>query len=113
MSIDGQGSFRSLEEAALQVRAQRLDSVPSVYDLLLQSNATHIQGRLDLQENAGGPLANLVLLPGLGALSVHLDVLGPPDALATTLDARAGALRAQATGTLDLPALGGQSEPRH
>jgi translocation and assembly module TamB len=106
--IEGNGSFRSLEEASLQLRAQRLDAVPSVYQLALQSDASLVKGELDLQEDAGGPLSNLILLPALGALAVHLDAAGAPSALATTLDARAGALRASAKGTIDLPALAAQ-----
>lgn len=105
LRIEGGGSFRSLRQAALEARAQRLDRQPSAYELSLQSNAEHVQGRLDLQEDANGPLTNLVGLPGLGALSVHLELLGPPHALTTTLDARAGPMRAQANGTVDLPAL--------
>lgn len=105
LELEGGGSFRSLRQAALQLRGQRLDHQPSAYGLLLESDAEHVQGRLDLQEGADGPLTNLVGLPGLGALSVHLALLGPPNALAVTLDARAGALRAQADGTLDLAAL--------
>lgn len=105
LRIEGGGSFRSLRQAALQLRAQRLDQTPSAYGLSLLSNAAQVQGRLDLQEDANGPLTNLVGLPGLGALSVHLQLLGPPEALATTLDARAGALRAQAEGSIDLTAL--------
>ncbi len=105
LRLEGGGSFRSLRQAALEVRASRLDQTPSDYALSLQSNAEHVQGRLDLQEDANGPLTNLVGLPGLGALSVHLELLGPPDALATTLDAHAGPMRAQANGTINLQAL--------
>ena len=105
LRIDGGGSLRSLRQASLELKAQRLDQTPSAYALSLQSNDQHFQGRLDLQEDANGPLTNLIGLPGLGALSVHLELLGPPTALATTLDARAGPMRAQANGTVDLPSL--------
>jgi translocation and assembly module TamB len=105
LRIDGGGSFRSLRQAALELQAQPLDHGSSAYRLSLQSSEAHVQGRLDLQENANGPLTNLIGLPGLGALSVHLDVLGPANALATALDARAGPMRAQAHGTLDLTAV--------
>jgi translocation and assembly module TamB len=103
LRLQGQGRYRSLEQAALQFSAQRLDTVPSTYAVTLESNAARVQGHLELDENANGPLANLLRLPGLGALAVHLDLLGPPDALGATLDASAGPLRAQARGTLDLP----------
>ena len=62
-----------------------------------------VQVQLDLDEAANGPLANLIQLPGLGALTVHLQLAGPRDALATQLRARAGDLQAGASGTLDLP----------
>ena len=68
LRLDGGGSYRSLEQTSVEFKAQRLDQAPSAYALSLQSNDQHVQGRLDLQEDANGPLTNLIGLPGLGAL---------------------------------------------
>lgn len=104
LRLTGSGRYASLRDAALQLRAQRLDTVPATYEASLQLRPRRVQLKLDVAEEADGPLSNLLRLPGLGAWSVHCVLDGPTTALATQLDARAGPLRAQATGTLDLPA---------
>ncbi|HEX4023556.1 MAG TPA: translocation/assembly module TamB domain-containing protein [Steroidobacteraceae bacterium] len=103
LQLQGSGRFVSLQRASLQLAVRRLDQLPATYRAQAQLDARHIQLQLDVQEDSGGPLANLLRLPGLGALAVHLQLSGPRDALATQLDARAGALSARASGTLDLP----------
>ncbi len=103
LRVQGNGRFTSLQSASLQLSVARLDQVPATYRTQVQLSRQRMQVRLDLDEEAGGPLANLVRLPGLGALAVHLQLAGPRNALATRLDAQAGALHAEATGTLDLP----------
>ncbi|HTT04383.1 MAG TPA: translocation/assembly module TamB domain-containing protein [Steroidobacteraceae bacterium] len=96
-------SYRSLERAALQLSVQRLDAVPATYLITADLTPRRVSLQVDLEEQADGPLANVMQLPGLGALSVHLLMEGARTALKTRLDARAGPLTASASGTLDLP----------
>lgn len=98
------GRYASLHDAALQLKVQRLDTVPATYEAAAQLSAQRVQLKLDVAEQAGGPLSNLLRLPGLGALSVHCVLDGPRTALATQLTASIGPLQAQAHGNLDFPA---------
>lgn len=102
LRIAGGGRFASLRSASLQLSASRLDSVPATYRLNAQFSPGRVQLHVDVAEPADGPLANLLRLPGLGALSVHAVFDGPSDAIATELEARAGSLQAHAGGTVDL-----------
>lgn len=97
-------TYRSLDRAALQLSVQRLDAVPATYLVTADIRPRTIGVQMDVEEQANGPLANVLQLPGLGALSVHLLMEGPRRALKTRLDARAGLMSASASGTLDLPA---------
>lgn len=103
LRLQGAVSYRSLERAALQLSVQRLDAVPATYLVTADLRPRQLAVQMDLEEQADGPLANLLQLPGLGALSVHLLMEGPRTAVRTRLDAQAGALTASANGTLDLP----------
>jgi translocation and assembly module TamB len=102
LQITGSGSWFSLQHLSLQLLAHRLDEVPSVYRASAQFDEHGLQAQLDLEENANGPLAHLAQVPDIGALSIHLQLAGPPHAVATTLAARAGGLSASARGTIDM-----------
>jgi translocation and assembly module TamB len=72
------------------------------YDADVSFVRSQLLARLRLAEPANGPLEHLLDLPGLGRLSVAADLSGPRHAETVRLRARAGALRADAAGTLDL-----------
>ncbi|HTD73828.1 MAG TPA: translocation/assembly module TamB domain-containing protein, partial [Steroidobacteraceae bacterium] len=57
---------------------------------------------LKLQEPAGGPLENILSLPGLGALQATLNFNGPRSAEQLELVLEAGELKGHAQGTLNL-----------
>jgi translocation and assembly module TamB len=99
-----QGSVRvsSWRAAAGQLTAQRLDQVPSIYRLLAQVDRKRVHVQLDVKEDADGPLTHLIRLPQLGALSVHLAMDGPRDAVATQLLLRGGALQGDARGSVNV-----------
>lgn len=103
LRLTGNARAYSLQQASGQLRAQRLDSVPSTYQASAQIDAARVQLQVDLEEGAGGPLTHLIQLPDLGALALHLRLNGPRDAVDTSLDLKAGALTAAAKGTLNLP----------
>ncbi|HLK71803.1 MAG TPA: hypothetical protein VKT19_07590, partial [Steroidobacteraceae bacterium] len=108
LRLQAAGSYRSTERAALQLSVQRLDTVPATYLATVDLQPRRMAVQMDVEEQANGPLANVLQLPGLGALSVHLLLEGPRTAVRTRLDATAGTLDASARGTLDLPRLAAQ-----
>ena len=101
LSVDGNFRLRSLEDADAVVVARRLEDSGD-YRLRLHMDSARVEAALTLQEPAGGPLEHLLSLPGLGALSAHLTVQGPRHAEAVDLGVRAGDLRAQLHGVVDL-----------
>ncbi len=102
LRVDGSARIASWQQATGQLSAQRLDEVPAIYRATVQIDGARVQARLELEEAANGPLTHLIQLPGLGALSVHLSLDGPRDAVNTQLAARAGAAQASAGGTVNL-----------
>ena len=104
LRLQAAATYRSLDRSALQLSVQRLDAVPATYLVTADIRPRTIDLQMDVEEQADGPLANVLQLPGLGALSVHLLMEGPRTALKTRLDARAGLMSASASGTLNLPA---------
>jgi translocation and assembly module TamB len=102
LRVQGSAHAASWQQATAQLSAQRLDEVPATYRAQLHIDGVQVQGQLDLQEDADGPLTHLILLPGLGALSVHLRLDGPREAVSAQLTAQAGALQASAGGTVNL-----------
>jgi translocation and assembly module TamB len=118
LAIEGSGSWVSLGQTQLALVARRLDAVPSTYRATAQIDDRQLQAQLDLEEEAAGPLAHLAQVPDIGALSIHLRVAGPREAVNTELALRAGALTGHISGlfnvrtgastlevTLDAPAM--------
>ncbi|HEY5020000.1 MAG TPA: hypothetical protein VII17_03180, partial [Steroidobacteraceae bacterium] len=101
LQILGSGTWISLKQLSLQLLAHRLDEVPSLYRASANIGDSGMQVQLDLEEDADGPLAHLAQLPAIGALSIHLHLAGPPQAVAATLAAQAGGLTANAHGTVN------------
>ena len=72
------------------------------YELTLRFDPARMDVALKLAEPAGGPLANLLQYPDLGALSVTASLHGPRAAERIQVAARAGELRAEVQGSIDL-----------
>jgi translocation and assembly module TamB len=101
LSVDGTVHFVSLADAIISLSAQRTDG-QGHYQLGARLDSSTIDAALRLEEPASGPLANLLRLPGLGALSVQADLHGPRTQVRTAVTAVAGAARASAQGSLDV-----------
>ena len=101
LAVAGSAHLRSLEDATATLSAHRTNGAGD-YEIRLQSDPARLDASLTLEEPAGGALANLVRLPGLGALSVSATIDGPRNAERLNLTASAGELRALAEGSLDL-----------
>jgi translocation and assembly module TamB len=101
LSVRGSGHLESLEDARLNVVARRLNGQGD-YEVQLAFDAAHADANVKLEEPAGGPLEHIAQLPGLGALAVTGSLAGPRADEKIQLNARAGELRADVQGTLDL-----------
>jgi translocation and assembly module TamB len=101
LAVEGSAHLRSLEHAAAILTAHRTNGAGD-YEIRLRSDPSRLDASLTLEEPAGGALANLLQLPGLGALSVAANLNGPRNAERLHLTASAGELRALAQGSLDL-----------
>ena len=102
LRLQGTVSITSWQQASGQLSAQRLDEVASTYRVSLHIDSVRVRGQLDLEEDADGPLTHLIQLPTLGALSLHLSLDGPRDAVQAQLGVHAGALQGSAAGSVNL-----------
>ena len=93
--------LRSLENADADVTARRLDG-EGEYTLHLKLDPKRMDASLALHEPAGGPLENLLSLPGLGALAATATVQGPRNAERVDVVLDAGQLHADVHGSVDL-----------
>jgi translocation and assembly module TamB len=100
LSMRGSGRMHSLEDASADVVARRMDG-DGEYTLHFKFDRTRMDGTLALHEPASGPLENILQVPGLGALSANVSILGPRNAERIKLDLRAGDLVARVDGSLD------------
>ena len=106
LSVHGSAHMRSLDDLTTDLIAQRIDG-DGRYSLHLLFDRSRVEAALQLHEPAGGPLANLLRLPGLGALSVAVDVTGPRTLERIDMAVDAGSLRARAHGSVNLSARSG------
>lgn len=101
LRVQGSAHLISLEDADAAIVARRTDGNGD-YELMVRFDPARMDASLKLEEPAGGPLENLLQYPGLGRLSVMANLHGPRGAERLQLTARAGELRAQAQGSIDL-----------
>jgi translocation and assembly module TamB len=110
-ALTGHGAvhLRSIADETIDVQAQSLEG-NGHYDLALRFDAQRLEASLDVREPAGGPLENLIQLPGLGALAATVKLTGPRTAERLDLELHAGELAAQAKGLVDLSTLSGDAD---
>ncbi len=101
LAVQGSAHLISLEDASAAIVARRTDATGD-YELRLRFDPSRMDATLKLAEPPGGPLASLLQYPGLGELSVMVNLTGPRAAERVQLTARAGDLRAEAQGSIDL-----------
>lgn len=104
--VTGNAHVRSMQDARAIVDARRTNG-DGEYHLQLAFDPARMDATLKLQEPAGGPLENLIDLPGLGALSALVSVAGPRSGERVELSIDAGPLRARARGTVNITAQSG------
>ena len=101
LTVQGHGYWDSIERTSIELEVKRLDAVPSIYRASVLFDDRTLQAHIDLDENAGGPLAHLAQLPTIGAVSIHLVLDGPRTGASARLAIHAGSLLATANGTLN------------
>jgi translocation and assembly module TamB len=99
--VAGKLDVASLTQGDVALDVERLDG-PGSYHLAGTMTAAGDDVRLDIAEPARGLLGALAGLPDLGALSVAATLAGPRHAERLGLAMRAGALRGNGQGTVDL-----------
>ncbi len=101
LRVSGRADIPSLTAGQADIALTRLDS-PGAYTLHAAIDPAHLTATLDATEPAGGFLAQLASVPGLGPLTIAAKLDGPRSAVGTAVSVSAGPLRARAQGTLDL-----------
>ncbi|HEY4125900.1 MAG TPA: hypothetical protein VGM36_14865, partial [Rhizomicrobium sp.] len=101
VSLSGKADYISLDDARIDIAAQRLDA-PGVYRVDANISEAGISGTIDIREPANGLIGGLADLPDLGPLSIQANAAGPRKAQQIILALTAGALRADARGLVDL-----------
>jgi translocation and assembly module TamB len=100
VTLRGSAHLRSVQDMVIAAAAHRIDG-DGDYDLQLRFDSKRMDAALNLHEPAGGPLENILQLPGLGALAATLNLSGPRSAERLELSVAAGALRGHAEGSLN------------
>jgi translocation and assembly module TamB len=99
--LRGNAHLRSVRDMVVDASAHRIDG-DGDYDLHLRFGPKRMDGTLNLHEPAGGPLENLLQLPGLGALAATVNLSGPRSAERLELSVDAGAFRGRAQGSFNV-----------
>jgi translocation and assembly module TamB len=99
--LRGNAHLRSVQDMTINATARRING-DGDYDLRLRFDPKRMDAALILHEPAGGPLENLLQLPGLGALAATLNLSGPRAAERLELSIDAGGLRGRAQGSFNL-----------
>ena len=98
--VRGNSRLRTLQDASADLEAHRTDGDGN-YKLHLRFDPVHMDATLEAHEPASGPLENILQLPGLGALSVDLNLNGPHNAEHLRLVLDAGDMRVRAQGSVN------------
>ncbi|MEP6547355.1 MAG: translocation/assembly module TamB domain-containing protein [Gammaproteobacteria bacterium] len=102
--LAGNAHLRSVEDMVFDAIAHRIDG-DGEYELHLRFDPKRMDLALNLHEPAGGPLENLLRLPGLGALAATVNLSGLRSAERLELSVDAGAVRGRAQGSVNVSEL--------
>src|SRR5882672_11296824 len=101
LTLRGNAHLRSVRDMVISAAAHRIDG-DGEYELQLRFDPKRMDAALTLHEPAGGPLENLLQLPGLGALAASVNLTGPREAERVELSIDAGAFRGRAQGSFNV-----------
>jgi translocation and assembly module TamB len=102
--LDGSARLHSLRDMQIDASARRIDS-DGVYELHLHFDEHRMDASLKVHEPGGGPLENILSLPGLGALQATVNLNGPRAAERLDISLQAGELKGHAEGSLNFSEL--------
>jgi translocation and assembly module TamB len=102
LTLQGTLHVASLSDATGSLLARRTDGPGGDYELALRSDKARLDASLHLKEAAGGALENLLHYPQLGGISVEAHLSGPRSAEEAVFQVRAGDLRGEAHGRVNL-----------
>jgi len=101
LAANGSAHLRSVRDMLFDASARRIDG-DGQYELHLHFDAQRMDAALKLHEPAGGPLENILSLPGLGALEATLNLGGARAAEHLELSLQAGELKGHAEGSFNV-----------
>jgi translocation and assembly module TamB len=101
LSVAGSGALGSAGDAQGNLTVHRLDGAGR-YSLDGRIDAQRLEATIKAEEPARGLISGLAGLPDLGPIAIDATLDGPRNAVAASLAASAGPLRAHAQGMLDL-----------
>jgi translocation and assembly module TamB len=104
LAASGSAHLRSVRDMLFDASARRIDG-DGEYELHLHFDEKRMDASLKLHEPAGGPLENILSLPGLGALQAEVKLNGPRSAEQVEVSLLAGELTGHAEGSLNLSEL--------
>jgi translocation and assembly module TamB len=101
LAAHGSAHLRSVRDMLIEATARRTNGEGD-YELHLRFDPERMDAALTLREPAGGPLENILALPGLGALNATVNLNGPRSAGQLAVSLQAGGLSGHAQGSLNL-----------
>jgi translocation and assembly module TamB len=104
--LRGAFHLRTLTDMIIEVNAHRVGGTGD-YVLHLQFDSKRMEAQLKVNEPAGGPLENLLQLPGLGDVAATLSLSGLRSAERLELSIDAGTLHGTARGNVNVNELSG------
>ena len=104
--LRGAAHLRSVTDMTLEADAHRINGLGD-YVLHLRFDPQRMEAMLKLHEPTGGPLENLLQLPGLGPLAATMNLSGPRSAEHLELTIDAGTLQGSARGNVNANELSG------
>ena len=101
VTLSGSLDYVSTDDVRARIAARRLDA-PGTYDVDASVTPDDIAGTASLHEPGSGLIGGLMGLPDLGPLALEAHATGPRNAQQIQVSLAAGALQADAHGTVDL-----------
>ena len=109
LAVSGSARLRSLKDMLFDASARRIDS-DGEYELKLHFDEQRVDASLNVHEPGGGPLENILAMPGLGALQARVNLSGPRTAVKLDASLQAGELKGQAQGTVNVAELSADAD---
>ncbi|HEY0799203.1 MAG TPA: hypothetical protein VGD54_00055, partial [Steroidobacteraceae bacterium] len=109
LAAGGSAHLRSVRDMLFDASARRIGG-DGEYELHLHFDDKRMDAALKLHEPAGGPLENILSLPGLGALQATLNLNGQRSAEQLEILLQAGELKGHAQGSFNLSDLSADLE---